>query len=213
MKHTCLAKFALVCTHRPRGSIRIAFFVVPLEPCAGMSYAIHGYIVLEYYHTCHRYIHRARLLEEGRLRSMGLLVVRVPHHVIQDPATVDKRCVYEDCVEFLHRGKFGELRHWHKSPLHGKARFCWSPMTEEIECCEVSFNYLGANECLRQIEIEILSRDNFVGYHGYHAEDFSLMPWCSLHRSKSKEQSKDFFDMLWNAPVMDREGPTDWILL
>ena len=55
-------------------------------------------------------------------------------------------------------------------------------MTQEVECYEVSFNDLGVNECLRQIEIEILSPDNFVGYHGYHAENFSLMPWCSLHR-------------------------------
>ena len=87
-------------------------------------------------------------------------------------------------------------------------------MTQEDECYEVSFNYLGVNECLRQIEIEILSPDNFVGYHGYHAENFSLMPWCSLHRSKSKEQSTDFFDILWNAPVMDRQGgPNDPILL
>ena len=74
-----------------------------MEPSAAMSYAINGYIVLEYYHTAHRYVQHARLLDFGRLRSSGFLVIRVPHHVIQDPATVDKRCVYEDCVEFLHR--------------------------------------------------------------------------------------------------------------
>ena len=71
------------------------FLVVPLEPSAGMSYAINGYIVLEYYHTAHRYVQHARLLDMGRLRSMGLLVIRVPHHIIEDPATVDKRCVYK----------------------------------------------------------------------------------------------------------------------
>ena len=179
-----------------------------------MSYAINGYIVLEYYHTAHRYVQHARLLDMGRLRSMGLLVIRVPHHIIQDPATVDKRCVYEDCVEFLHRGKFNEMQHWHKSPPHGRARFCWSPVTEEVECCEVTFNYLGVNECARQIDFEILSPDNFVGYHGYHPHNFSLMPWCSVHRSKSKEASSQFLEMIQNAPVMDRQhGPEGWILL
>ena len=87
-------------------------------------------------------------------------------------------------------------------------------MTQEDECYEVSFNYLGVNECLRQIEIEILSPDNFVGYHGYHTENHSLMPWCSMHRSKSKEQSNEFSDMIRDAPVMDRQnGPNDWLLL
>ena len=87
-------------------------------------------------------------------------------------------------------------------------------MTQEVECYEVSFNYLGVNECLRQIEIEILSPDNFVGYHGYHTENHSLMPWCSMHRSKSKTQSFEFSDMFREALVMDRQnGPNDWLLL
>ena len=86
-------------------------------------------------------------------------------------------------------------------------------MTQEDECYEVSFNYLGVNECLRKIEIEILSRDNFVGFHGYHPENFSLMPWCSVHRSKSKEASSQFLELIQNAPVMDRQGgPEGWIL-
>ena len=162
--------------------------------------------IFDYMHIAH-WLPRLRqnggnMLDSKGLRHHAYLLVATPRRLVEEPSSVDRREVFEGCCFFLHKGVRGELPHFHRSPYHGSARFCFRPETNRIEVYEVTFQYLGlAHPYERQVTFYQGAIDDIkLGIHMH-------KPWCVLRRSVRKEQNPEFIYWSINAPVMDENHP------
>ena len=161
--------------------------------------------IFDYMHIAHMYPflrqNGVSLLDSRGLRHFAYLLVETPRRLRDHPNSVDRKEVFEGCCIFLHKGAHGELEHFHRSPQHGSARFCFRPETQRIEVCEVTFHYLGVAESEKNVIFFQCGgiNDLKLGVHGGR-------PWCILRRSVRKDIERTQEFIYWSINVWMNPG-------